>query len=171
MHDTLLQSYVLESHRPHNMDNLALRHLDIKTITYDEVTGKGASRINFDQVDIGIATKYAAEDADITLRLHQHLYPQIMCNSRLDNIYLSLEIPVLEVLFEMENNGVLLDINMLEIQSRELGEKMLSLEEDAFLISGQPFNLNSPKQIQEIFIYPTQASHSKEDPERGSFHK
>ena len=152
MHDTLLQSYVLESHRPHNMDNLALRHLDIKTITYDEVTGKGISRINFDQVDIGIATKYAAEDADITLRLHQHLYPQIMCNSRLDNIYRSLEMPVLEVLFEMENNGVLLDINMLEIQSRELGEKMLSLEEDAFLISGQPFNLNSPKQIQEILF-------------------
>ena len=152
MHDTLLQSYVLESHRPHNMDNLALRHLDIKTITYDEVTGKGISRINFDQVDIGIATKYAAEDADITLRLHQHLYPQIMCDSRLDNIYRSLEMPVLEVLFEMENNGVLLDINMLEIQSRELGEKMLSLEEDAFLISGQPFNLNSPKQIQEILF-------------------
>ena len=71
MHDTLLQSYVLESHRPHNMDNLALRHLDIKTISYDEVAGKGASRISFDQVDIEIATKYAAEDADITLRLHQ----------------------------------------------------------------------------------------------------
>jgi DNA polymerase-1 len=152
MHDTLLQSYVLESHRPHNMDNLALRHLDIKTISYDEVTGKGASRISFDQVDIKIATKYAAEDADITLRLHQYLYPQIMCNSRLNNIYRTLEIPVLEVLFEMESNGVLLDINMLEIQSRELGEKMLSLEEKAFVISGQPFNLNSPKQIQEILF-------------------
>ncbi|MGV7235004.1 MAG: DNA polymerase I, partial [Nitrosomonadaceae bacterium] len=152
MHDTLLQSYVLESHRPHNMDNLALRHLDIKTISYDEVTGKGASRISFDQVDIEIATKYAAEDADITLRLHQNLYPQIMCNSRLENIYRTLEIPVLEVLFEMESNGVLLDINMLEAQSRELGEKMLSLEEEAFVISGQPFNLNSPKQIQEILF-------------------
>jgi len=152
MHDTLLQSYVLESHRPHNMDNLALRHLDIKTISYDEVAGKGASRISFDQVDIEIATKYAAEDADITLRLHQYLHSQIMCNSRLENIYRTLEMPVLEVLFEMESNGVLLDINMLEIQSRELGEKMLSLEEKAFVISGQPFNLNSPKQIREILF-------------------
>jgi DNA polymerase-1 len=152
MHDTLLQSYVLESHRPHNMDNLALRHLDIKTISYDEVAGKGASRISFDQVDIEIATKYAAEDADITLRLHQCLHSQIMCNSRLENIYRTLEMPVLEVLFEMESNGVLLDINMLEIQSRELGEKMLSLEEKAFVISGQPFNLNSPKQIREILF-------------------
>jgi DNA polymerase-1 len=152
MHDTLLQSYVLESHRPHNMDNLALRHLDIKTISYDEVTGKGARRISFDQVDIEIATKYAAEDADITLRLHQHLYSQIISNSRLESIYRTLEIPVLEVLFEMESKGVLLDINMLEIQSKELGEKMLSLEEKAFVISGQPFNLNSPKQIQEILF-------------------
>ena len=152
MHDTLLQSYVLESHRPHNMDNLALRHLDIKTISYDEVAGKGASRISFDQVDIEIATKYAAEDADITLRLHQYLHSQIMCNSRLENIYRTLEMPVLEVLFEMESNGVLLDINMLEIQSRELGEKMLLLEEKAFVISGQPFNLNSPKQIREILF-------------------
>ena len=147
-----MQSYVLESHRPHNMDNLALRHLDIKTISYDEVAGKGASRISFDQVDIEIATKYAAEDSDITLRLHQYLHSQIMCNSRLENIYRTLEMPVLEVLFEMESNGVLLDINMLEIQSRELGEKMLSLEEKAFVISGHPFNLNSPKQIREILF-------------------
>ena len=152
MHDTLLQSYILESHRPHNMDNLALRHLDIKTISFDEVAGKGASRISFDQVDIEVATKYAAEDADITLCLHQYLYPQIMSNSSLENIYRTLEMPVLEVLFEMERNGVLLDINMLEIQSRELGEKMLLLEEKAFVISGQPFNLNSPKQIQEILF-------------------
>ena len=152
MHDTLLQSYVLESHRPHNMDNLALRHLDIKTISYDEVVGKGASRISFNQVEIGTATKYAAEDADITLRLHQHLYSQIKCNSKLENIYRALEIPVLDVLFEMERNGVLLDIDMLETQSKELGEKMLALEEKAFVISGQPFNLNSPKQIQEILF-------------------
>ncbi len=151
-HDTLLQSYVLESHRPHNMDNLALRHLDIKTISYDEVAGKGASRISFDQVEIETATKYAAEDADITLQLHQHLHSQIMSNSKLESIYRVLEIPVLDVLFEMERNGVLLDTNMLEIQSRELGEKMMALEEKAFVISGQPFNLNSPKQIQEILF-------------------
>tara|TARA_B100000686_G_scaffold284464_1_gene308029 strand:+ start:1964 stop:4723 length:2760 start_codon:yes stop_codon:yes gene_type:complete len=152
MHDTLLQSYVLESHLRHNMNSLALRHLDFKTISYDEVTGKGAGRISFDQVDIEIASKYAAEDADIALRLHEHLYPKIRCNSKLEDIYHTLEIPVLEVLFEMENNGVLLDIDMLEIQSRELGEKMLLLEEKAFVISGQPFNLNSSKQVQDILF-------------------
>jgi DNA polymerase-1 len=124
MHDTLLQSYVLESHRPHDMDNLALRHLDVKTISYDKVTGKGASRIGFDQVDIEHATKYAAEDADITLQLHQHLYSRIMSDTKFEYVYHTLEIPVLEVLFDMECNGVLLDIKMLEIQSRELGEKM-----------------------------------------------
>ena len=152
VHDTLLQSYVLESHRPHNMDNLALRHLGIKTISYDEVTGKGAGRISFDQVEIERATQYAAEDADITLQLHQHLHPQIAGDAKLDHVYRTLEMPVLEVLFEMERNGVLLDIKLLEIQSRELGEKMLALEQRAFAIAGQPFNLNSPKQIQEILF-------------------
>ncbi|MDO8436544.1 MAG: DNA polymerase I [Nitrosomonadaceae bacterium] len=152
VHDTLLQSYVLESHRPHNMDNLALRHLGIKTISYDEVTGKGAGRISFDQVEIERATQYAAEDADITLQLHQHLHPQIAGDAKLDHVYRILEMPVLEVLFEMERNGVLLDIKLLEIQSRELGEKMLLLEQRAFAIAGQPFNLNSPKQIQEILF-------------------
>ncbi len=151
-HDTLLQSYVLESHRLHNMDNLALRHLDVKTISYDEVTGKGNNRISFDQVGIEQATKYAAEDADITLQLHQYLYSRIMNDTKLEYVYLTLEMPVLEVLFKMECNGVLLDIKMLEVQSRELGEKMLSLEEKAFVIAGQPFNLNSPKQIQEILF-------------------
>ena len=152
MHDTLLQSYVLESHRSHDLDNLALRHLDVKTISYDEITGKGASRIGFDQVDIERATKYAAEDADITLQLHQQLYSRIMGDTKFEYVYRTLEMPVLEVLFKMECNGVLLDIKKLEIQSRELGEKMLSLEEKAFVIVGQPFNLNSPKQIQEILF-------------------
>ncbi len=151
-HDTLLQSYVLESHRLHDMDNLALRHLDVKTISYDEVTGKGNNRISFDQVGIEQATKYAAEDADITLQLHQYLYSRIMNDTKFEYVYCTLEMPVLVVLFEMECNGVLLDIKMLEIQSRELGEKMLSLEEKAFVIAGQPFNLNSPKQIQEILF-------------------
>ncbi len=152
VHDTLLQSYVLESHRPHNMDSLALHHLGVKTISYDEVTGKGVSRINFNQVDIERATQYAAEDADITMQLHQHLYPQIEGDTKLSHIYHILEMPVLGVLFEIERNGVLLDIKLLEVQSRELGEKMLLLEQQAFAIAGQPFNLNSPKQIQEILF-------------------
>ena len=152
VHDTLLQSYVLESHRPHDMDNLALRHLGAKTIGYDEITGKGAGRIGFDQVDIERAAHYAAEDADITLQLHQHLYPEIAGNVKLDYIYRALEMPVLNILFEMERNGVLLDLKLLETQSRELGEKMLALEGRAYAIAGQPFNLNSPRQIQEILF-------------------
>lgn len=152
VHDTMLQSYILESHRPHNMDSLALRHLDINTIGYDQITGKGVNRIGFDQVDIEKATQYAAEDADVTMQLHQCLYPQIENDSRLDHIYRQLEIPVLDVLFEMERNGVLLDTRLLEIQSRELGEKLLALEQQAFLMAEQPFNLNSPKQIQEILF-------------------
>jgi DNA polymerase I len=151
-HDTLLQSYILESHRPHNMDNLALRHLDVKTISYDDITGKGVNRIGFEQVDIAQATQYAAEDADITLQLHQCLYPKIESDARLDDIYRQLEIPVLNVLFEMERNGVLLDSKLLKSQSQALGKKLLDLEQAAFAIAGQSFNLNSPKQIQEILF-------------------
>ncbi|AEJ01149.1 DNA polymerase I [Nitrosomonas sp. Is79A3] len=152
VHDTLLQSYVLESHRPHNMDNMAMRHLDIKTISYDDVTGKGVSRIGFDEVAIDVATRYAAEDADITLRLHQALYPAIQSDDRLDYIYRMIEMPILDVLFEIERNGVLLDYKLLQKQSHELGEKLHTLEQQAYTIAGQPFNLNSPKQIQEILF-------------------
>lgn len=151
-HDTLLQSYILESHRPHNMDSLALRHLDIKTISYDDITGKGVNRIGFEQVDIPQATQYAAEDADVTLQLHQCLYPKIANDARLDYVYCQLELPVLNVLFEMERNGVLLDSELLNKQSCALGEKLMNLERTAFTIAGQPFNLNSPKQIQEILF-------------------
>lgn len=151
-HDTLLQSYVLESHRPHDMDSLALRHLDAKTIKYDEVTGKGAARIGFDQVDIERAARYAAEDADITLQLHQHLYPQISADPKLDYIYRALEMPALNVLFEMERKGVLLDLKLLECQSHELGEKMLALEGQAHAIAGHPFNLNSTTQLREVLF-------------------
>ena len=151
-HDTLLQSYVLESHRPHNMDSLALRHLDVKTISYDDVTGKGVNRIGFDEVALDIATQYAAEDADITLRLHQTLYPGIQKEERLNYIYREIEMPVLDVLFEIERNGVLLDYKLLQRQSHELGEKLQTLEQQAHTLAGQPFNLNSPKQIQEILF-------------------
>ncbi|WP_295623595.1 DNA polymerase I [uncultured Nitrosomonas sp.] len=151
-HDTLLQSYVLESHRPHNMDSLALRHLEVKTISYDDVTGKGVKRIGFDEVEIETATQYAAEDADVTLRLHQMLYPSIQSNEQLNHIYREIEMPILNVLFEIERNGVLLDYKLLQKQSHELGEKLHALEQQAYIISGQPFNLNSPKQIQEILF-------------------
>ena len=152
VHDTLLESYVLESHARHDMDSLAQRHLGEKTITYDEVTGKGAQRIGFDQVDIERATQYAAEDADITLRLHQALYPRIRADEKLAHVYERIEIPVREVLFRMERAGVLIDAPLLEAQSRELGAKMMELEAGAHREAGQPFNLNSPKQISEIFF-------------------
>ncbi len=151
-HDTLLQSYVLESHRPHDMDSLASRHLDIATISYDDVTGKGASRISFEQVEIGRATEYAAEDADVTLQLHQALHPQIVQDAKLLHVYRDMEMPVMEVLFTMERSGVLLDVTLLEQQSRELGSKMMELEQAVHSQAGQPFNLNSPKQLQEILF-------------------
>ena len=150
--DTLLQSYVLESHKPHDMDNLALRHLNVKTISFADVAGKGAKQICFDQVDIDIATRYAAEDADITLQLHHCLSPQIAAQGNLQHVYRDIELPSMHVLYTMERNGVLLDSALLQIQSRELGEKLITLEARAHEAAGQPFNLNSPKQIQEILF-------------------
>ena len=150
--DTLLQSYVLESHRQHDMDDLAARHLGVTTITYDDVTGKGANRISFEQVEVARATEYAAEDADVTLQLHQALYPQIEQDAKLLRVYRDIEMPVMDVLFTMERNGVLLDVALLENQSRELGAKMMALEQAVHQQAGQPFNLNSPKQLQEILF-------------------
>jgi DNA polymerase I len=151
-HDTLLQSYVLESHRPHDMDSLAQRHLGVTTISYDAVTGKGASRIPFEQVSVEQATEYAAEDADVTLQLHQALLPEIARDERLATVYRGIEMPVLEVLFTMERHGVLLDSALLEAQSGELGGKILEIEREVHAQAGQPFNLGSPKQLQEILF-------------------
>ena len=151
-HDTLLQSYVLESNARHDMDALAERHLALRTITYDEVTGKGAGRIGFEEVDVQRATDYSAEDADVTLRLHQVLYPRVAADEKLAYVYGSIEMPVREILFRVERNGVLIDAARLEAHGRELGVKMFELEERAYREAGQPFNLNSPKQIGEIFF-------------------
>ena len=148
--DTLLQSYVLESHKPHDLENLVLRHLGLKTISYTEVVGKGAKQIGFDQVDLDTATKYASEDADITLQLHQYFAPQL--RDKLAEVYRNIEMPVRQVLYVMERNGVLLDSRLLNVQSRELGEKLIGIEARAFEAAGQPFNLNSPKQLQEILF-------------------
>ncbi|HWP88541.1 MAG TPA: 5'-3' exonuclease H3TH domain-containing protein, partial [Burkholderiales bacterium] len=115
-HDTLLQSYVVESHKPHDMDTMAERHLGVKTISYVEVCGKGAGQICFDQVSIERATEYAAEDADITLQLHQALYPQVESDAKLARIYGEIEMPVMPVLHAMERNGVLLDTALLDAQ-------------------------------------------------------
>ena len=151
-HDTLLQSYVLESHRSHGMDDLAHRHLGVKTITYEEVAGKGAKSVNFSQVGVEQASEYAAEDADITLQLHEVLYPQISADEKLQRIYREIEMPVSEILFTIERNGVLVDGQMLNRQSHEIGQKLMELEKQAYELAGQPFNLGSPKQLQEILF-------------------
>jgi DNA polymerase I len=151
-HDTLLQSYVLESQRPHDMDSLASRHLGVKTIAYADVAGKGAGHIGFDQVAIDKATEYSGEDADITLQLHGALYPKVKQNPRLDFIYSTIEMPTREVLFRMEREGVFIDAGVLAAQSKTLGERMMILEEQSYREAGQPFNLGSPKQLGEILF-------------------
>ncbi len=151
-HDTLLESYVYEVHERHDLDSLSQRHLGWKTISYDEVTGKGAGRIPFSAVEIGRATEYAAEDADCALAVHEVLYPKICAEERLRKVYEGIEMLVLPVLLRMERNGVLLDGAKLDAQSHELGKEMLELEQKAYQAAGQPFNLNSPKQIQEILF-------------------
>ena len=150
-HDTLLQSYVLESHKSHDMDSLAARHLGRKTIAFTEVAGKGVNALGFEQVPIDKAAAYSAEDAEVTLHLHQTLWPQIEADDKLKRIY-ELEIPTADVLRKMERTGVLIDRALLATQSHELGGKMLELERRAYDAAGQPFNLNSPKQIGEIFF-------------------
>ncbi|MDQ7969922.1 MAG: DNA polymerase I [Oxalicibacterium faecigallinarum] len=151
-HDTLLESYVFESHRSHDMDSLALRHLNRKTISYTDVCGKGASQIGFDEVAIDKATEYAAEDADITLQLHQRMLPQVEEDAGMAHIYREIELPTAVVLQKIERNGVLIDPDRLNTQSNELGKRMLEIEKNAYELAGQPFNLNSPKQIGEIFF-------------------
>ena len=164
VHDTLLQSYVIESHKAHDMDDLAERHLNLKTVSYDEVTGKGANRIAFEQVAIDRATEYAAEDADVTLQLHRCLHPQIEADAKLRRIYREIEMPVMRVLQIMERNGVRLDTGLLGDLSREFGAKMMELEAKAHAIAGQPFNLGSPKQIQDILFEKQQLPVRKKTP-------
>jgi len=150
--DTLLESYVLESHLPHNMDSLAERHLGMKTIRYEEVCGKGVHQIGFDQVDLKIATDYAAEDADITLRLHLELWPQIQENRGLLYVYEKIEMPAMRVLGIMERNGIRIDSALLAKQGQQVGKRLLELEGEIHQLAGQPFNIQSPKQIAEILF-------------------
>jgi DNA polymerase-1 len=151
-HDTLLESYVFESHRTHDMDSLAMRHLNHTTIPFVDVCGKGASMITFDQVEIGRATEYAAEDADITLRLHQNMIGEVEKDEKLNFIYRNIELPTAVVLQKIERNGVQIDAALLAQQSGELGARIIELEAKAHELAEQPFNLGSPKQIGEIFF-------------------
>ncbi|MDO8930784.1 MAG: DNA polymerase, partial [Rhodocyclaceae bacterium] len=150
--DTLLESYVLESDKTHDLGALAARHAGLKTISYDEITGKGAARISFAEVPLERAGEYAAEDADITLRVHQALAPQLAAEPKLASLYRDIELPVAEILYRMERNGMLIDVFALAQQSEELGRKLMAIEAEAHAIAGQPFNLNSPKQLAEILF-------------------
>jgi len=152
VHDTLLESYVLEVHEKHELGMLAQRHCGWTTLAYDEVTGKGAGRIAFSSVEVTRATQYAAEKADCSLALHELLFERIEEDDKLAFVYGSIEMPALPVLWRMERNGVLLDRAKLEAQSHELGKEILALEQKAYEAAGQPFNLGSPKQIQEILF-------------------
>ncbi|SAK92599.1 DNA polymerase I [Caballeronia hypogeia] len=163
-HDTLLQSYVLESHRPHDMDNLALRHLGVKTIKYEDVAGKGASQIGFDEVPLDKASAYAAEDADITLRLHHALYPQVAQEEGLLRVYRDIEMPTSRVLRKMERNGVLIDRAKLDTQSNEIAKRLVDLQAQAYELAGGEFNLGSPKQIGQIFFEKLQLPVVKKTP-------
>ena len=152
VHDTLLQSYVLESERSHDMDALARRHLGLSTIPYAEVCGTGAKRIGFDEVALDTATRYAAEDADITLRLHQKLWPDVEAVPSLCALYRDIEMPTISVLLAMERTGVLIDPFLLAQQSTELNRRLLDLEREAYQLAGESFNLGSPKRLGEILF-------------------
>ena len=150
-HDTMLQSYVLEVHKPHGLASLAERHLGRSGIGYEDLCGKGAHQIPFSQVDVAKAAEYSCEDSDQTLDVHAALWPKLEADERLRFIY-RLEIESSEALYRIERNGVLIDAPTLAAQSHQLGQRIMQLEGEAHTLAGQPFNLGSPKQIGEIFF-------------------
>ena len=150
-HDTMLQSYVLEVHKPHGLASLAERHLGRSGINYEDICGKGAHQIPFSQVDVSKAAEYSCEDSDQTLDVHLALWPKLQADEKLMFIY-QLEMESSESLYRIERNGVLIDAPTLATQSHELGQRIMQLEADAHALAGQPFNLGSPKQIGEIFF-------------------
>jgi len=150
-HDTMLQSYVLEVHRPHNLESLALRHTNRTGLSYEDLCGKGKNQIPFAQVPLDKACAYACEDADQTLDVHRVLWPQIQAQAGLLHIY-QLEMQTSQGLWRMERNGVAIDAQELARQSNDLGTRIVALEQAAYELAGQPFNLSSPKQLGEIFF-------------------
>ena len=151
-HDTMLQSYVIESDKGHDLGQLCTRHLGLETIAYADLCGKGAKQIGFDQVDLERAATYAAEDADVTLRIHQALHPRLAAEKGLSYIYHDLEMPARQVIWQMERTGILIDSAAMSRQSHEIGQKIMALEAQAYELAGQPFNLASPKQLAEILF-------------------
>ena len=151
-HDTLLQSYVLEAHQKHGLESLAERHLGRKGLSYEEMCGKGANQISFAQVDITRAAQYSGEDSEMTLQVHQTLWPQVQADAGLQFVYAQIEMPASSVLQHIERTGVLIDSAVLARQSHQLAERMVALEQEAYALAGQPFNMGSPKQIGDILF-------------------
>jgi DNA polymerase I len=151
-HDTLLQSYVLEAHRRHALEALAERHLGRRGLSYEDLCGKGAHQIPFAQVAVDRATEYSGEDSEMALHVHQVLWPRLLAAPRLREVYERIELPTSRVLGRIERHGVLIDAAVLARQSQQLAERMAALEQEAYGIAGQPFNLGSPKQIGEILF-------------------
>lgn len=151
-HDTMLESYVIEAHKPHGLESLADRHLGRRGLSYEDVCGKGASQIPFAQVDVARATEYSGEDSEMALHVHQVLWPQLEADAKLRHVYEAIEMPVAAVLAKIERHGVLIDAGVLARQSQQLAERMVALEQEAYGIAGQPFNMGSPKQIGEILF-------------------
>ncbi|MHB8679973.1 MAG: DNA polymerase I, partial [Rudaea sp.] len=152
-YDSMLESYVWNaSGSRHDMDTLAKKYLDADTIHYEDVTGKGAKQIPFAQVDVQRAAEYAAEDADITLRLHRALWPKLEAEPKLRAVFEDIEMPLVPVLARMEQTGVLIDVCKLRAQSVELGKRMLDLQQRAFTVAGRHFNMDSPKQLQQLLF-------------------
>jgi DNA polymerase-1 len=152
-HDSMLESYVWNATATrHDMDSLARKYLGYETIKYEQVAGKGAKQISFSQVDLDTACRYAAEDADITLRLHHALWPKLEGVPSLRKVYEDIEIPLVPVLAEMEQRGVLIDGDELRRQSQQLGKRMLELQQQSYALAGHEFNLDSPKQLQAVLF-------------------
>ncbi|SRR5579885_456144 len=152
-HDSMLESYVLDSTATrHDLDSLALKYLGHRTIHFEDVAGRGPGQITFNQVPVEQAAEYAAEDADVSLRLHRHLWPRLEAEPALRKLYEEIEIPLIPVLSRMELTGVMIDTAMLARQSAELAGRMREVEEAAHRAAGQPFNLGSPRQIQQILF-------------------
>ena len=151
--DSMLESYVLDSVASrHDMDSLAEKYLGYQTVHYEDVAGKGAKQIGFDEVRVDIATRYAAEDADVTLRLHQAIWPRLRAVPALRKVFDEIEMPLVPVLLDMEHTGVFIDVDMLKAQSEEIAAKLVKLQEQAHKLAGEPFNLDSPKQLQNILF-------------------
>ncbi len=163
--DTMLESYVLNSVASrHNMDDLALKYLGKITTHFEDIAGKGAKQITFNQVPVDIAGHYAAEDADITFQLHQALWPKLEAEPGLASVFTDIELPLVKILSTIERNGVLLDQALLNEQSIELAARLQTLEEDAYSLAGEEFNLGSPKQLQKIFFEKLQLPILKKTP-------